>query len=77
MAALFPGSVVLKQDAVGHGTMAATSECSTKYMTNFMETGKLPPLNTTCQVPENNPFLQSVPAGKRGLTLRRTMGMAV
>lgn len=52
--------------------MAATSECTTKYMTTYLETGELPPPDTMCEVPYNNPFDQPEAAAKRGMRRRVT-----
>ncbi|XTI84861.1 hypothetical protein V2W45_1339882, partial [Cenococcum geophilum] len=50
MSAFSQDSVVLAQDAVGHGLQVAVSECTTNHSTKFMETGELPPPDTLCPV---------------------------
>ncbi|KAF2726625.1 alpha/beta-hydrolase [Polyplosphaeria fusca] len=71
MVQFYPGSVVLKQDVVGHGLQLAKSKCTSKYLTEFMEKGTLPPAGVVCDVEDPNPFLASAPA-KRSLTRRGT-----
>jgi hypothetical protein len=50
MSIFFPGSVVLTQDVVGHGLQVAQSDCIDGYLQMFLETGELPPANTTCDI---------------------------
>ncbi|KAF2223530.1 proteinase [Elsinoe ampelina] len=51
----YPGSVVLKQNGIGHITIDTRSACTTKYIRRYFQTGQLPPANTTCEVDER-PF---------------------
>ncbi|KAF2867038.1 TAP-like protein-domain-containing protein [Massariosphaeria phaeospora] len=52
--ARFPGSVVLAQDATGHG--ASGSRCIDDYTLAYMADASLPPKDTTCQ-PDVVPFM--------------------
>ncbi|KAF2263085.1 alpha/beta-hydrolase [Lojkania enalia] len=73
MAAFFPGSVVLKQDAVGHGLQVAKSNCTSGHLLKFLETGELPSPGIMCDV-ENKPFESPVSA-KRRLLKRGHFGL--
>ncbi|KAF2714075.1 hypothetical protein K504DRAFT_371560, partial [Pleomassaria siparia CBS 279.74] len=50
MSSFFPGSVVLTQDAVGHGIMASQSTCILGYLQEYLESNRLPPPNALCGV---------------------------
>jgi hypothetical protein len=58
MSGLFPGSVVLTQDSVGHTSIAASSECTSHNVQQYLG-GTLPAANTTCEV-ESVPFVTGV-----------------
>ncbi|KAJ8508854.1 hypothetical protein ONZ45_g8924 [Pleurotus djamor] len=49
MSSLFPGSVVLAQNGIGHATVANPSNCTAQYMQAYLKDGTLPPVNTTCE----------------------------
>lgn len=55
MSSLFPRSVLLTQDAVGHTSLAATSNCTAHNVQQYL-TGTMPAENTTCRT-ENVPFI--------------------
>lgn len=55
MAQRLKDSGVLIQDSAGHCSLAAYSECTTKHIRRYFQTGELPPANTTCQ-PDEIPF---------------------
>ncbi|USP73789.1 alpha/beta-hydrolase [Curvularia clavata] len=55
VSSLFPGSVVLIQDSVGHTSLAASSKCTAQNVQAYLK-GNLPVANTTCEV-ESVPFL--------------------
>lgn len=55
MAQRLKDSGVLIQDSAGHCSLAAYSECTTKHVRQYFQTGELPPANTTCQ-PDEIPF---------------------
>ncbi|KAJ8514435.1 hypothetical protein ONZ45_g8045 [Pleurotus djamor] len=50
MSSLFPGSVVLSQDGLGHGIMASPSNCTLQYVQAYFNNGTLPPKDTVCKV---------------------------
>ncbi|CRG88472.1 Putative hydrolase Mb2248c [Talaromyces islandicus] len=54
MASVFPGSVVLKQNSVGHTATASPSSCLIQHFRAYLA-GQLPSPNTTCQA-EMLPF---------------------
>lgn len=56
MAERLKGSGVLIQDSAGHCSLAAYSECTTKHVRRYFQTGELPPVNATCQ-PDEIPFV--------------------
>ncbi|KAF2184655.1 hypothetical protein K469DRAFT_666450 [Zopfia rhizophila CBS 207.26] len=58
MASLFPGSVALTQNSVGHGIISAASTCTAGYVRTYLVEGSLPPSNTTCEV-ETTPFIDA------------------
>ncbi|KAF2178029.1 alpha/beta-hydrolase [Zopfia rhizophila CBS 207.26] len=58
MSSFFPGSVVLTQNAVGHGLSAAESNCIIGYVQQYLGNGTLPKENTVCEV-KDVPFLAS------------------
>ncbi|KAJ4348554.1 uncharacterized protein N0V89_009931 [Didymosphaeria variabile] len=58
MSGLFPGSVLLTQESVGHTSLAALSECTSHNVQQYLE-GTLPAANTTCKV-ESAPFITEV-----------------
>ncbi|KAF2467317.1 alpha/beta-hydrolase [Lindgomyces ingoldianus] len=71
MSKLFPGSVVLKQDTIGHGLQVAQSDCISRSLQKFLECGELPPENTMCDT-EVHPFqagvkTKRIPQYPRGL----------
>lgn len=49
MSKFFEGSGILLQEAVGHGLIVTTSNCTSSYVQNYFKTGQLPPKNTTCE----------------------------
>lgn len=49
MSGYFEGSTVFLQDAVGHGLIVTSSNCTSSYVQEYFRTGKLPPRNTTCE----------------------------
>ncbi|KAF2123221.1 Alpha/Beta hydrolase protein [Lophiotrema nucula] len=52
---LFPGSILLVQDAVGHVALETLSKnCTLPYVRQYFDEGILPPVNTTCP-PEKRP----------------------
>ncbi|KAF2651820.1 alpha/beta-hydrolase [Lophiostoma macrostomum CBS 122681] len=55
---LFPGSVVLEQNSVGHTSFSVPSKCTVEYTKNYFAGGTLPPAGTTCQ-PDVLPFQPS------------------
>ncbi|KAH0364246.1 hypothetical protein KCU65_g6880, partial [Aureobasidium melanogenum] len=55
MAERLKHSGVLIQNSAGHCSLAAYSECTTKHVRRYFQTGELPPANTTCQ-PDELPF---------------------
>ena len=63
MSAFFPGSVVLRQNAVGHGLPVGVSNCTSAHVSKFMETGKLPPAGIVCDILNPNPLLAGNPTG--------------
>ncbi|CAI6333030.1 unnamed protein product [Periconia digitata] len=71
MANFYTGSVILKQDAVGHGTTAAVSNCTSAHFSNFMQTGKLPAAGTICDIQDPNPFLVGISEGGNRSVERR------
>ena len=48
MSKAFPGSVVLKQEADGHCSLAAPSLCTALHIRKYFQEGKLPPKDVTC-----------------------------
>ncbi|KAG2014267.1 hypothetical protein CC2G_011100 [Coprinopsis cinerea AmutBmut pab1-1] len=46
----FPGSVVLTQDAPGHGSMTTTSYCTQLHIREYFNNGTLPEDGTVCDV---------------------------
>ncbi|KAF1365712.1 alpha/beta-hydrolase [Lizonia empirigonia] len=58
MSRLFPGSVLLTQDSIGHTSLAATSKCTSRNVQQYLS-GTLPTANTTCEV-ESVPFITEV-----------------
>ncbi|KAF4551658.1 Hypothetical protein D9617_12g035460 [Elsinoe fawcettii] len=48
----YPGSVVLKQNGIGHVTVDTKSACTTRYIRDYFQTGTMPPANVTCEVDE-------------------------
>ncbi|KAF2110915.1 hypothetical protein BDV96DRAFT_193162 [Lophiotrema nucula] len=78
MSPFFADSVVLKQHAIGHGMQVAHSNCTTGYLTKFMETGELPPKGTVCEI-EDKYFQVTEEAGgptvqKRGIPKWSSIG---
>ncbi|KAJ4304877.1 hypothetical protein N0V90_000405 [Kalmusia sp. IMI 367209] len=67
MAGYYEGSGILLQDAVGHGLVVTSSNCTSSYVQQYLKTGELPPANTTCET-DFNPFATLPAAKKRGLT---------
>jgi len=55
MSSLFPGSVVLTQNSVGHVSFSSSSKCTSHYMQQYIN-GTLPPRGLECQV-ETIPFV--------------------
>ncbi|KAF2724020.1 hypothetical protein K431DRAFT_241606, partial [Polychaeton citri CBS 116435] len=51
----FEGSVVLQQNSAGHCSVAARSRCTTRYVRQYFQTGKLPEVGTECD-PDELPF---------------------
>ncbi|PLB55678.1 alpha/beta-hydrolase, partial [Aspergillus steynii IBT 23096] len=49
MSSVFPGSVVLKQDAVGHTAFISASSCLLENVQAYLTGGHLPAANTTCK----------------------------
>ncbi|KAL3451357.1 TAP-like protein-domain-containing protein [Aspergillus insuetus] len=49
MSSVFPGSVVLTQNSVGHTAFASASTCLVQRIQTYLLNGALPPANTTCQ----------------------------
>ena len=54
MQAHFSGSALLVQDAMGHGSSSAPSNCTARYVQDYLAGRSLPP-GTTCQ-PNMQPF---------------------
>ncbi|KAF2437232.1 hypothetical protein P171DRAFT_506519 [Karstenula rhodostoma CBS 690.94] len=48
MSGYFEGSAILLQEAVGHGLVVASSNCTSSYVQKYLKTGELPPKNTIC-----------------------------
>ncbi|KEQ66032.1 uncharacterized protein M437DRAFT_41520 [Aureobasidium melanogenum CBS 110374] len=63
MAERLKNSGVLIQNSAGHCSLAAYSECTTKHVRRYFQTGELPPANTTCQ-PDEIPFALSKDAAR-------------
>lgn len=79
MSGYFEGSAILLQEAVGHGLVVTSSNCTSSYVQKYFETGELPPRNTTCET-NFDAFPQATGMGKRGLephnhALRKRMAM--
>lgn len=55
MSKYFPRSVVLKQNATGHGMMAATSKCTADHVKAYLADATLPKSGTVCESDEK-PF---------------------
>ncbi|KAL4950990.1 TAP-like protein-domain-containing protein [Aspergillus filifer] len=55
MSTVFPGSVVLSQNSVGHTAFMSASRCLLDYIQQYLLEGRLPQANTTCQA-DINPF---------------------
>ncbi|KAL2851134.1 TAP-like protein-domain-containing protein [Aspergillus pseudoustus] len=49
MSSVFPGSVVLTQNSVGHTAFVSASACFVQQVQAYLLEAELPPLNTTCQ----------------------------
>jgi hypothetical protein len=54
MSKYFPGSVVLKQDSIGHCFASSPSKCTAKYIQGYL-VGRMPPAGTVCK-PDQLPF---------------------
>lgn len=67
MSSYFEGSRILLQEAVGHGLIVASSNCTSSYVQQYFRTGELPPKDTVCKT-DFNPFSPSTTTKKRGLT---------
>jgi pimeloyl-ACP methyl ester carboxylesterase len=50
-----PGSTVLVQENVGHGSIHSPGKCREDFVRKYFETGELPPEGTVCQ-PDCTPF---------------------
>ncbi|KIY71878.1 alpha/beta-hydrolase [Cylindrobasidium torrendii FP15055 ss-10] len=50
VSANFPGSVVLKQNSVGHCSVSSASACTRQYILRYLGNGTLPEPDTTCEV---------------------------
>ncbi|CAM1504994.1 Fc.00g106310.m01.CDS01 [Cosmosporella sp. VM-42] len=59
---LFPGSVVLQQDAEGHCSHSTPSLCTARQIREYFQRGSLPKEGTICD-PEVRPFLGCVGSG--------------
>ncbi|KAH8725373.1 Alpha/Beta hydrolase protein [Phaeosphaeriaceae sp. PMI808] len=57
MHAAFPGSSLLVWNSSGHCAHFQKTACVTKYETQYMLDGTLPPANTMCEMDEPNPFI--------------------
>ncbi|KAL5450896.1 hypothetical protein PMIN06_006417 [Paraphaeosphaeria minitans] len=66
MSGYFEGSAILLQDAVGHGLVVTSSNCTSSYVQKYYKTGELPPRNITCET-EFDAFPQTTRLKKRGL----------
>jgi pimeloyl-ACP methyl ester carboxylesterase len=66
MSAYFVGSTILLQEAVGHGLVVTSSNCTSSYVQKYFRTGELPPKNTTCET-EFDAFPQTSRLQRRGL----------
>lgn len=55
MAARFPGSAVLIQDAAGHCALSVPTACTIAAVKRYFQTGDLPDPNTVC-IPPNSPL---------------------
>ncbi|KAJ5632024.1 TAP-like protein-domain-containing protein [Penicillium lividum] len=55
MSSGFSGAGVLQQNSVGHCSLAASSECTTKLVRKYFQTGELPPPGTICEI-DARPF---------------------
>ncbi|KAJ4300794.1 hypothetical protein N0V90_002882 [Kalmusia sp. IMI 367209] len=49
MSALYPGSILLSQDSIGHTSLTAVSKCTEHYVQQYLG-GVLPPTNVICEV---------------------------
>ena len=76
MSSYFEGSGILLQDAVGHGLIVTTSNCTASYVQQYFKTGELPPKDTVCES-DFDAFPPTGATKKRGLTpphpLRRSI----
>ncbi|WPG98333.1 Hypothetical protein R9X50_00112200 [Acrodontium crateriforme] len=52
MAKGYEGAVALTQDSAGHCSTSSFSKCTTTYIRDYFQTGRLPPPNTICKVDE-------------------------
>jgi hypothetical protein len=50
MAQYFESAVVLTQNSGGHSTNAIASNCTLRYIIEYLETAKMPPNGTVCEV---------------------------
>ncbi|EXJ82944.1 hypothetical protein A1O3_06761 [Capronia epimyces CBS 606.96] len=55
----FPDSVVLTQNAIGHGILNAQSECTEKAIRAYFQSGRLPLPNSTCEA-AREPFQEAM-----------------
>ncbi|KAL4876936.1 Alpha/Beta hydrolase protein [Aspergillus karnatakaensis] len=58
MSAVFPGSVVLTQNSVGHTALLSASSCLFENIHGYLLEGRLPAANATCE-PDVRPFESS------------------
>ena len=73
MSSYFEGSGVLLQDAIGHGLVSTTSNCTSSYVQRYFETGRLPPKGKICET-DFKVFSSSQVAEVPGLMTQSFMG---
>ena len=50
--AVYEGSVLLEQKSMGHCTVSMPSNCTARHVRQYLDTGKLPEVGTTCEIDE-------------------------
>lgn len=64
--AVYEGSVLLEQKSMGHCTVSMPSSCTAKHVREYLDSGKLPKVGTTCEIDE--PYFPK-PKGESGITM--------